>query len=120
MSLHPIACTGRGKPSVLKHLKLSPETHIAMEFERMNSLIRGGGYETVPVPEGMSGGPVFSLSDHGDHKLVGIITRWPTAARDALIAAQISIHLAGMKRLIPDLPIIFDEAALAPSGTQRL
>src|SRR5262249_36529346 len=52
----PVTCTGWGRPSAIKHLKLSPDNHIAIEFERTNSFIRGGGFETAPRPQGMSGG----------------------------------------------------------------
>ncbi len=92
INLPYITYAGPGRPDVLKRKKLSPEQHVAFEFDRINSLIRGGTRETAPQPAGMSGGPIFRL-DHtgnGNHKLVGIMTDW-LKHRQAILGAHIRL-----------------------------
>lgn len=105
LSIRPITYTAPGRPKELKALRLSPDTHVALEFERLKSFNADGLRETVPGPEGLSGGPIFKIdrSGEGNHRLVGVVTRWPNAARNVLVGGHINVCLGAIQQIRPDL-----------------
>jgi hypothetical protein len=85
--------------SVYPSVGADPATHIVLTFDRKRSMGPLGRIETFPDPHGMSGSPIWLLSD--DLELVpviGIATRWVSSQR-VVIGTDIAVSISMIERL---------------------
>lgn len=97
-----------------RKLGLQQEMHVLMQFNVRRNVILRGPAKTSPMPQGMSGGALFSwprganpLQPNPNPKLVGITTDWDkrhaifTGTRIYSFIKMIELNNPGLIRLIP-------------------
>jgi hypothetical protein len=96
-------------PKEYQKMNLSPETHIAIEFNKKRVKDESKRMLTAPDPNGVSGGAVWSVERHPlkpnvgvDLRLVGIGIEHRHEHK-ALVATRIGFALEGIRNYWPDL-----------------
>lgn len=96
------------EPAAYNSLNLSPITHFVAVFDRERLKIAGvKGTVTGPLPQGMSGGPVWRYSPRAGGqaaslRIVGVGVEYHKAQR-VLVAVRMSLVMASIRHFYPDL-----------------
>lgn len=92
---------------VYKHKGLSPHDHILIKYARRHSMRADGSKGTTPAPSGMSGCPVWLISDlddlegSSDKKIVGIAIEHDVQNK-CLVAVDIKLALSVLSKFNVD------------------
>lgn len=83
--------TQNSPPEEYKRLSADPERFCVFEFRKEKVYRKKLRKENFPDPNGMSGGPVFQFPNANarDLRLVGIMIRWDTERKKAIVAVRI-------------------------------
>ena len=104
---HPLFayCAPTVTDAELSDIGYDSDMHLGMAFRQKDS-IRNGHRTTAPVPEGLSGAPLFGFnslrSDSESDPLVGIATTWRKATPECIIGTDIGIALALIYDAFPE------------------
>jgi hypothetical protein len=83
--------TGAAPTGEYKRLSVNPENQGIVEFKKERVYNESGQMMTFPDPNGMSGGGVFQYHESfpGRATLVGVMTRWDTERKKAIVFTKI-------------------------------